>query len=80
MRSFNKNGMPSRSATPFFNEFIEKWPSAKDYAEKMRLIDWVIHQCHLNMLSGVTRGFAAKNLFEGSKKELHDLILQLAYN
>ncbi|MDR0896474.1 MAG: hypothetical protein LBN04_01320 [Oscillospiraceae bacterium] len=80
MRSFNENGMPSRSATPFFNEFVNKWPFAKEYREKMRLIDEVIHQCHLNMLSGVTRGFAGMNLFEGSKREINELILALAYN
>jgi hypothetical protein len=80
MRSFNKNSMPSRSATPFFNDFINKWPLAKSYHEKMQLIDWVIHQCHLNMLSGVKRGFAGLNLIDGSKEEVRDLILILAYN
>jgi hypothetical protein len=80
MRSFNKNSMPSRSATPFFNDFINKWPLAKSYHEKMQLIDWVIHQCHLNMLSGVTRGFAGLNLIDGSREEVRNLILELAYN
>jgi hypothetical protein len=80
MRSFNRNSMPSRSATPFFNDFIRKWPSARDYSEKMRLIDWVIHECHLNMFSGVKRGEAGTNLIHGSKKEVRALILTLAYN
>jgi hypothetical protein len=80
MRNFNKNRMPSRSATPFFNEFIAKWPLAKDYSEKMRLIDWVIHQCHLNMLSGVTRGFAGTNLIQGTGEDVRNLILALANN
>lgn len=79
MRSFNTNSMPSRSATPFFNEFIDKWPSAKGYAEKMRLIDWVIHECHVNMLSGVKRHFAGINLIEGTKQQVSELILSLAY-
>jgi hypothetical protein len=79
MRSFNKNSMPSRSATPFFNEFIEKWPLAKGYSEKMRLIDWVIHECHLNMFSGVKRGQAGINLIAGSKKDVRDLIVALAF-
>jgi len=80
MRSFNKNSMPSRSATPFFNEYIEKWQKAKDHKMKMQLIDWVIHQCHLNMLSGVTRHFAGCNLIEGTKKQVSELILSLAYD
>jgi hypothetical protein len=80
MRSFNKNSMPSRSATPFFNDFIRKWPIAREYNEKMRLIDWVIHECHLNMFSGVKRGEAGTNLIHGSKKEVRVLILALSYN
>lgn len=79
MRSFNRNGMPSRSATPFFNEFISMWSIAKTYFDKMKSIDYVIHECHLNMLSGVTRGFAGKNLIEGSGEQLRELILSLAY-
>jgi hypothetical protein len=79
MRSFNRNSMPSRSATPFFNEFIRKWPTARVYSEKMRLIDWVIHECHLNMFSGVKRGEAGVNLIQGSKKDVRALILTLAY-
>jgi hypothetical protein len=80
MRSFNRNSMPSRSATPFFNEFIRKWPMARDYSEKMQLIDRVIHECHLNMFSGVKRGEAGTNLIHGSKKEVKALILTLAYS
>jgi hypothetical protein len=79
MRSFNRNSMPSRSATPFFNKFIEEWPKMKSDVEKMRLIDWIIHECHLNMLSGVKRGFAGLNLIEGSKDQVVELINQLAY-
>jgi hypothetical protein len=46
----------------------------------MRLIDWVIHECHLNMFSGVKRGEAGTNLIHGSKKDVKALILKLAYN
>lgn len=77
MRSFNRNGMPSRSATPFFNEYIDKWPLAKTDYDKMKLIDWLIHECHLNMYSGVKRGFAGRNLIDG--KNVGELILLLAY-
>jgi len=79
MRSFNENGMPSRSATPFFNEFIDKWSKTKTYRDKMQAIDYVIHECHLDMLSGVKRGFAGQNLIEGTREQITDLILNLAY-
>jgi len=78
MRSFNKNGMPSRSATPFFNEFIKKWEATKTYADKMMAIDYVIHECHMNLLAGGgKRGFAGGNLIDS--KNVGELILSLAY-
>ncbi|OGO91708.1 MAG: hypothetical protein A2Y17_13095 [Clostridiales bacterium GWF2_38_85] len=79
MRSFNKDGMLSRSATPFFNKFIDMWSIANTYYDKIKAIDFVIHECHLNMMSGVTRGFAGRNLIEGTGEQLHELILSLAY-
>jgi len=78
--------MPSRSATIFFNEFIDKWPTAKDSTTKMQLIDWVIHQCHQSMQTGVKSTidgknfkFAGINIIEGSPKQVAELITHLAY-
>jgi len=79
MRSFNKNRMPYGAANPFFFKFIDDWPKKRTDAEKMALIDWVIHQCHLNMLSGVKRGFAGLNLIQGNLKQVTALINDLAY-
>lgn len=79
MRSFNRNSMPSRSGTAVFNEFLQRWPSAHTPNDKMLLLDWLIHQCHLNLLSGVKRDFLGVNLIEGSKKQVGELIEQLAY-
>ena len=78
-KSFQKAKMPSGSATPFFNEFINKWERAKTYHDKMLAIDYVIHECHLNMISNVKRGFAGCNLIEGNRKQVSELILDLAY-
>lgn len=78
-KSFQKAKMPSGSATPFFNEFINKWERAKTYHDKMLAIDYVIHECHLNMISNVKRGFAGCNLIQGTKKQVSELILELAY-
>jgi len=85
-RSFVADGMPSRSATIFFNEFIDKWPTAKDSTTKMQLIDWVIHQCHQSMQTGVKSTidgknfkFAGINIIEGSPKQVAELITHLAY-
>ena len=78
-KSFQRERMPSGAATPFFNEFINKWERAKTYHEKMLAIDYIIHECHLNMISNVKRGFAGCNLIEGTKKQVSEFILELAY-
>ena len=78
MRSFRTDNMPSGAATAIFNEFIEKWPGAKGYAAKMRLVDGLIHEFHTNLNSGVKGRFVGVNLIEGTKKQIADLILGLA--
>ncbi len=79
MRSFRKENMPSGAATHIFNAFIKKWETVKDYHEKMRLIDDLIHEFHINLVSGIKGRFVGINLIEGSKKQIGDLILTLAY-
>jgi predicted RNA-binding Zn-ribbon protein involved in translation (DUF1610 family) len=79
MRSFREENMPSGAATAIFNAFIENWQHAKGYAEKMRLIDGLIHEFHINLNSGVKGRFVGINLIEGSKKQIGDLTLELAY-
>ncbi len=78
MRSFRENNMPANAASAIFNEFIEKWPIMRTYRDKMRLIDWLIHEFHLNLSSGVKGRFVAINLIEGTKTQIKDLILSLA--
>jgi hypothetical protein len=78
MRSFRNNNMPANSAAIIFNEYIEKWPAARTYREKMRLIDWLVHEFHLNLSSGVKGRFVGVNLIEGTKNQIQELILSLA--
>ncbi len=79
MRSFRKENMPSGAATHIFNAFITDWEKAYDYRQKMRLIDNLIHEFHINLTSGVKGRFVGINLIEGTKKQISDLILTLAY-
>jgi hypothetical protein len=79
MRSFRKEKMPSGSATKIFNDFIKNWSKAKGYIEKMLLIDRLIHEFHINLNSGVKGRFVAINLIQGTKKQIGDLIISLAY-
>ncbi len=77
-RSFRANNMPSGAASHIFGAFIDDWPRATRYAEKMRLIDGLIHEFHINLRSGVKGRFVGINLIEGTKKQIADLILSLA--
>ncbi|MDF2987263.1 MAG: hypothetical protein K0R50_2773 [Eubacterium sp.] len=79
MRSFRKENMPSGAATHIFNAFIKNWEKVKVYHEKMRLIDELIHEFHINLVSGIKGRFVGINLIDGSKKQIGDLILTLAY-
>ena len=76
MRDMNKKRMPSWS---FHYDFINKWEVARTYSDKMMVIDFLIHECHKNMFSGVNRNSAGINLIHGTNKQVNELILSLAY-
>ena len=78
-RSYQNEWMPHGKAQPVFDGFIEKWPKAKTEAEKMNLIDWVIHECHKCIITGSKADSVAKNLLGGNRKTAEKLILELAY-
>ncbi|MFH1738077.1 MAG: hypothetical protein ABIH23_03650, partial [bacterium] len=78
-RSFRSNNMPTGAATPIFNRFMEKWPGMKTYAEKMRLIDWLIHEFHASLITGAQGRFVGVNLINGTKAQIEELISELAY-
>jgi hypothetical protein len=78
-RSFRANNMPTGGAAHIFNKFISEWPRMKSESEKMLLIDWLIHEFHINLLSGSKGRFVGINLIQGTKAQIKDLILSLAY-
>ena len=78
-RSFRANNMPTGGAAHIFDEFINKWERANTGIEKMRLIDWLIHEFHINLLSGSKGRFVGINLIQGNKFQIKDLIINLAY-
>lgn len=78
-RSFRANNMPTGGAAHIFNKFIGEWPRMKSEIEKMRLIDWLIHEFHINLLSGNKGRFVGINLIQGTKAQIKELILNLAY-
>ena len=77
--SFNAHRMPGGNALHIFSEFTETWPGAQTDSQKMNLIDWMIHQCHINMSSGLRMRSILKNLIDAPQRTAEKLILELAY-
>ncbi|MCL2707608.1 MAG: hypothetical protein FWF03_00680 [Defluviitaleaceae bacterium] len=59
-------------------EFYAKYPHAKTYAEKMLLIDFLIHTFHGNLSENPSRPVAT-NVIEGSNAAVANLVYGLAY-
>jgi len=78
-RAFREENMPFGAAQEIFSAFVNDWERAKGYPAKMRLIDNLIHEFHMNLNSGVKGRFVGINLIEGTKKQIADVILDLAY-
>ena len=77
--SFNDHHMPGGNATHIFAEFVEKWPDAQTDSAKMNLIDWMVHQCHISMASGLRLRSVLKNLIDAPQRTAEKLVLELAY-
>ena len=78
-RSCNAVNMPGGRAEPIFENFLQKWPGCKDTKSKMFLIDWLVHECHVTLMSGARGRSVCVNLIEGTLKQISDLIMKLAY-
>jgi len=65
-------------ALPELQEYVQQYPRAKTYAEKMRRIDFLIHAFHGNLNAEPSRP-TATNVIEGSAGEVANLIFTLAY-
>ena len=63
-RSFRRNNMPTGAASKTFNTFIAEWSKAKEYSEKIILIDRLLHEFHLSLISGVKHRPVAMNFID----------------
>jgi hypothetical protein len=79
-RSCNANSMPGGRATEIFNAFADKWPLCKDEKEKMLLIDWLVHECHVSVMTGGQGRSICVNLIEGTIAQIRDMLEMLAGN
>ncbi len=60
------------NAPTAFTEFVTRFPVARSYEERMRLIDRVVHAIH------VTGGVTARNLLEGQPRRILAVLDALA--
>jgi len=68
------------AVVPFAVKFMDDWKQAKDYAAKMRAIDYLIHTFHHELTEESVRTRpAAINFISGRIGPIVDLILELAY-
>ena len=79
-RNYRRNNMPTGAAEKIFNLFIQNWERAKSYREKIMLIDTLLHEFHLLLVSGATHRPVAMNFIDGSRSSVEQIINSLARN
>ena len=79
-RSCNANSMPGGRATEIFNAFADKWLLCKNEKEKMLLIDWLVHECHVSVMTGGQGRSVCVNLIEGTIAQIREMLEMLAGN
>lgn len=77
-RSFRRNNMPTGAAAKNFNAFITEWSKAKEYSEKIILIDRLLHEFHMSLISGVKHRPVAMNFIDGTRETVDKIINELA--
>lgn len=72
--------MPAGAAAKTFAAFLKEWETAKTYQGKILLIDALLHEIHLSMVSGAAHRPVAMNFIDGSRERVDQMISQLARN
>jgi hypothetical protein len=67
------------NAVPAFQEFVRRFPSARDPGQKMLLIDQLIHAYHYDLRRQVYNRPAAANLIEGGLRQVIQFLDALSY-
>lgn len=79
-RNYRKNNMPTGAASKVFEAFMTGWSLAKSYNEKMILIDTLLHEFHLSLISGAIHRPVAMNFIDGTRSQVESIINDLARN
>ena len=74
--SYTGKSLLPGSVVQLFEAYLERFDSAETPAQKMLLIDWLIHQFHVNQ--GVARMPVGENVIQGTTEQVRELIESLA--
>lgn len=74
--SYTGKSLLPGSVVEIFEAYLERFPAAHTTAEKMLLIDWLIHQFHIHQ--GVARMPVGENVIQGTGEQVRALIEGLA--
>ena len=77
-RNYRRNNMPTGAAAKVFEAFLRDWSAAEGYPQKMFLIDSLLHEFHLSLISGVAHRPVAMNFLDGTLEKVTELINSLA--
>jgi RNase P subunit RPR2 len=75
--SYTGKSMLPGSVTELFDSYLARFSKAKTPAEKLLLIDWLIHQFHV--MQGVPGKPVGQNVIQGTADQVRELIETLAY-
>jgi hypothetical protein len=73
----NHYAFPGR-AVAAYDDFLERYPSARTYGEKMVAIDRLIHSFHQDLQTGAAVKSVASKLLEGNKKAVVEFLDRLS--
>jgi hypothetical protein len=76
--SYKRQQLHGGKAYPDFLAFLERWPAARTYRDKLLEIDRLVHALHVDAKYGFARP-AAVNILEVTMREARELMQELAY-
>lgn len=79
MRTYQHKHLGTGGAGAFHREFVERFPSARTYHEKLIAIDRLIHCFHWELISGPGRPGARELLYAKNNVELMTFLDRLTY-
>jgi len=74
--SYTGKSLLPGSVAHIFEAYLERFAAAETPAQKLLLIDWLIHQFHVNQ--GVARMPVGENVIQGTTDQVRELIEALA--